>query len=140
MQGIRDALRAYLSPPASALDMLNSLLNKSSTPEFEFLINEADQGEEGVAMARNAYSSTKPYDVIIVDMLMPPGIGGLEVIKRIRTFDQTVPIIVCTAIANEAPEDLLHANGGRMPLILAKPLSAHQNLPQLVQALARAKE
>ena len=135
MQSIRDALRAYLCPPASAMDMLNSLLKQGSFQAKEFLINEAEQGEEGVAMARSAHSVGKPYDVIFVDMLMPPGIGGLEVIKRIRTFDKTAKIIVCTAISNEAPEEMREANGGVMPLLLSKPLTENQNLPQLVESL-----
>ena len=135
MQSIRDALRAYLCPPASAMDMLNSLLKQGAIPTTEFLVNEAEQGEEGVAMARSAYAIGKPYDVIFIDMLMPPGIGGLEVIKRIRSFDALTKIVVCTAISNEAPAEMLEANNGVMPLLLSKPLTETQNLPQLVQSL-----
>ena len=138
MQSIRDALRAYLCPPASAMDMLNSLLKQGSFQAKEFLINEAEQGEEGVAMARSAHVVGKPYAVIFVDMLMPPGIGGLEVIKRIRSFDKKAQIIVCTAISNEAPEEMLEANGGVMPILLSKPLNENQNLPQLIESLLAA--
>ena len=135
VQSIRDALRAYLCPSASALDMLNHLLQEGSAPRQDFWINEAEQGEEGVQMAYAALNSGKSYDVIFVDMLMPPGIGGVEVIRRIREFDKKVPIVVCTAIANEAPQMLADVNGGQLPTMLSKPITQTQNLPELVQTL-----
>ena len=135
MQSIRDALRAYLCPIPSALDSLNNLLQKDATICPNFWVSEADQGEDGVRLARHALDKGSPFDVIFVDMLMPPGIGGVEVIRRIREFDSAVPIIVCTAISNEAPQALAQANGGSLPTMLAKPITNAEFLPQLVQKL-----
>ena len=138
MQSVRDALSAYLCPMSSAIDSLNALLQTEVPVKYNFWINEAEQGEEGIAMALAAFSSRKPYDVIFVDMLMPPGISGLEVIRGIRQFDSKVPIIVCTAISNETPPALAAVNGGKLPTILAKPVTSAHNLPELVCGLIAA--
>ena len=139
IQSVRDALRAYLCPAPSAADSLKALLNQGESDLPTFWINEADQGEEGVALAQVAVATNKPYDIIFVDMLMPPGIGGVEVIRRIREFDAAVPIIACTAIAHDLPQTLAQANGGTMPFLLAKPVTIAQNLPELVCRLTKQK-
>src|SRR5262249_28546852 len=53
----------------------------------------AHDGERGLAMAK-----TGDYGLIVLDVLLPK-LGGHEVIKGIREVDETVPVIMLTALA-----------------------------------------
>jgi two-component system KDP operon response regulator KdpE len=57
---------------------------------------EAEDGETGLAMLhRNA------VDVLVLDLGLP-GIGGLEVLRRLRDEGSTVPVIVLSSRSDEA--------------------------------------
>jgi CheY-like chemotaxis protein len=60
------------------------------------------------------------YDIILLDLLLP-GIGGIEVLKRIRTesANKSTPVILVTILAQAAPA------GERMSLGRAKALGAN---------------
>ena len=91
----------------------NSILyvedNVDIADEIAFFLKEkvetlwiAYDGEEGLAL----YEKYKP-DLIITDIQMPK-MNGIEMIKKIRTTDSYVPIIITTAF-NES-EYLLNTN------------------------------
>ena len=46
--------------------------------------------------------SSKPFDLILLDIEMPGALNGLEVAKRIRTMDDQVPIVILTAFTKYA--------------------------------------
>lgn len=105
IQSVRSALRGYLCPAASATDLMSQLIKKGTldlSPKFH--IDEAGQGVEGVEMARAAFNAGAPYDIAFIDMLMPPGIDGMETIRRIREFDSEINIVVCTALSASTAE------------------------------------
>jgi two-component system copper resistance phosphate regulon response regulator CusR len=54
-------------------------------------VDVAADGEAGWAMV-----NTYRYDLVILDLLLP-GLGGLELLKRIRARDFQVPILILTA-------------------------------------------
>src|SRR5580698_3198767 len=56
-----------------------------------YAVDVAATGDVGWEMA-----STYHYDLILLDLMLP-GIGGLELLKRIRQKDAQVPILVLTA-------------------------------------------
>ena len=60
------------------------------------------------------------YDLILLDLLMP-GIGGIEVLKRIRTesANQATPVILVTILAQ------MESGGERMSLGRARALGAN---------------
>jgi CheY-like chemotaxis protein len=67
------------------------------------------------------------YDVILLDLLMP-GIGGVEVLRRIRadSANRSTPIIVVSILAG-APE-----GGEHMTIVHAKALGANAVVPKPV--------
>jgi DNA-binding response OmpR family regulator len=56
-----------------------------------YAVDVAAEGEAGWAMA-----NTYEYDLIILDLSLP-GIGGLELLRRIRRRDARVPVLILTA-------------------------------------------
>ena len=75
-----------------------------------------------------------PYDLLIVDLLLPGKLSGLETIQRIQQFipHQRLPIIVISAISQNELEEV-KTNLPDVPL-LRKPFKMH-TLLQLVQEL-----
>ena len=81
-------------------------------PEFELL--HASSGEEGYEIVREGKESNRPIAVAYIDIRMPPGIDGIETIRRIRKIDRDLEIVIMTAYTDRAlPEivsdmELLH--------------------------------
>ncbi len=61
-----------------------------------YLVRSASDGETGLAMAR----SEKP-DLVVVDVMLPR-LGGLEVVKEIRTEDPDLPVLILSAKGQES--------------------------------------
>ncbi len=55
------------------------------------VVSEASSGEE----AYQQYQQCSP-DLVVMDLSMPPGAGGLDAIKRIRSIDPQAKILVLT--------------------------------------------
>lgn len=68
--------------------------------KYEFEIDFAQQGLEGIEMARKALKEDNPYSVAFVDYRMPPGINGLETIQRIFDIDDYIQIVLTTAYSD----------------------------------------
>lgn len=138
VQSIRSDMRKSLCPPVSAEDMMAMLIKQQTVQTTNrYDIQEAGQGMEGVDMARAAVKSGNPYDVIIVDMKMPPGIDGSEAIRLIREFDKGVHIIVCTAFSEYRADDMAEVNGGTAPTMLYKPIESEALLVETVRNAER---
>ena len=43
---------------------------------------------------------TDTPDVVVLDVMMP-GIGGLEILKQIKSFDQNIPVILLTGYGSK---------------------------------------
>jgi DNA-binding response OmpR family regulator len=56
-----------------------------------YAVETAASGEAGLRIARE-----RPPDLVILDVMMP-GIDGLEVLRRLRTADVALPVIMLTA-------------------------------------------
>ncbi len=70
------------------------LLYKEELEEDGFAVELARDGEE----ALNKFPGIHP-DLVTLDIRMP-GMGGIEVLKRIREKDKAVPIILCSAYSD----------------------------------------
>lgn len=73
-------------------------------------------------MVRHAQENRQQYDLIFVDIRMPPGIDGVQTIKGIWAINPDIEIVICSAYSDYGWEDLVQALGGRHNLlILRKP-------------------
>lgn len=77
-----DALAAELFDPET--DIVDQ-------PKFEIVT--CSQGDDAVQVAEAARERGQPFDVVILDMRMPPGIDGLEAGLKIRQIDPDVTIV-----------------------------------------------
>ena len=95
----------------------------------------SEQGVAGVAAVRAARERGRPFDVVFVDMRMPPGIDGRETIRRIRDVDPGLPCIVCTAFS-DVDTNALRGEFGEALAVLHKPFDPSQ-IRRIVEAARR---
>ena len=64
-------------------------------PSFELL--HAATGEEALEIIRTASEGGRPIALAYMDIRMPPGMDGVETIRRIRSFERDIEVVVMTA-------------------------------------------
>ena len=113
----------------------NLLIQKMYTRLFgtAFDVDVACDGEQALKMHREAHAQRVPYDVIVLDMIMPK-LGGMDVAHAIRQFPDLTPIIFCTGEIAEQLRTKV-ASEQHMHLIL-KPVQ----IPQFLAAIRVALE
>ncbi|MEX2141459.1 MAG: response regulator [Pirellulales bacterium] len=106
------------------------------SPLLGVTLSSAYQGEEGAAMAIEAAKTGEPFLLAFVDVRMPPGIDGIQTIKRIWEESPGMPCVICTAFSDYNWEDIsTHLGGSGNLYILKKPFDAVEVL-QMAQAIA----
>ncbi|MCK5004582.1 MAG: PAS domain S-box protein, partial [Candidatus Aminicenantes bacterium] len=58
-----------------------------------YIVEEAKDGEEAIVLYKNAKNSQDPFDCVILDLTIPNGMGGKEVIKELLKNDPDVKAI-----------------------------------------------
>ena len=126
-----DAGRAL--PPLDALDaeLFEEDEDVAEGPTFEVV--SCSQGNDAIEAAKEAANDGNPFDVVILDVRMPPGIDGVEAGSRIRELDPDVEIVFVTGYSDVPLEELQRRVPPPMKLhYFNKPLS----LDQLAQDVA----
>ncbi|HJS07760.1 MAG TPA: response regulator [Pirellulales bacterium] len=120
----------------NALFGVETVQNAARSPLLGVTLDSAYQGEEGVIMAVDAADRRDPYLLAFVDVRMPPGIDGIQTIKRIWERVPGMPCVICTAFSDYNWEDIsIHLGGSGNLYILKKPFDAVEVL-QMAQAIA----
>jgi DNA-binding response OmpR family regulator len=65
---------------------------KSGLEQHSFAVDVCYDGDDGLAMA-----ITEPYDLLILDIMMPGKVDGLGIVRELRTAGNHVPILLLTA-------------------------------------------
>ena len=119
--GIHSDFKDMLNPNGTQTltdQLAASLLDEDSEnktaflPPFELL--HATSGEEAYDIIRAGKESNRPIAVAYIDVRMPPGIDGVEAIRRIRQTEKDIELIIMTAYTDKPlPEivrdmELLH--------------------------------
>ncbi|MHB1951776.1 MAG: MEDS domain-containing protein [Acidiferrobacteraceae bacterium] len=68
--------------------------------QLGYHVSVASDGREAVADYAQAMT-TQPFDVVILDLTIPGGMGGLECMVRLRAIDPAVTAIVSSGYAND---------------------------------------
>ncbi len=105
-----------------AARMLESLGYETST---------AANGAEAVTLYRAAREAGRPFDVVIVDLTIPGGMGGVEATSRMRAIEPGLKAIVSSGYSTDPIMANFHEYG--FVSVLAKPY----RLQDLRNAMAR---
>jgi len=92
-----------------ALDALDAELfdtddDAPEAPTFEIV--SCSQGQDAIEAAREAANDGHPFDVVILDVRMPPGIDGVEAGSKIRELDAECEIVFVTGFSDIPREEL----------------------------------
>jgi len=99
--------------------------------ELGFQVAEASRGEEVLQALRNT-----PHDVVLLDINMP-GIGGIETLKRIRSFAPRLPVLMLTVRDDE--EDKVEALELGADDYVTKPFSTRELIARIRSAVRRVR-
>ena len=106
--GIHDDFKDMLNPNrrgALSDELAETLLgevsenNTSFLPNFELL--HATSGEEAYDIIRAGKASNLSIAVAYIDVRMPPGIDGVEAIRRIRRIEKDIELVIMTAYTDK---------------------------------------
>lgn len=107
--GILQNYRAIFDEKGAIAEELSDLLGDAHTDfaneGFQFDLTTATQGADGVALVQQAIEEGRRYAAIFLDVMMPPGIDGLETAKQIREIDTDVHIVISSAHSDYNPAD-----------------------------------
>jgi two-component system cell cycle sensor histidine kinase/response regulator CckA len=60
-----------------------------------------EDGERAIECYRRALAVGDPFEVVIVDLTVPRGVGGMEAAKRLLKIDPAVKVIVSSGYFND---------------------------------------
>jgi CheY-like chemotaxis protein len=110
LQCYRDAFTD--TEPTSHMRAIDTLSAELFDPETDitdtpkFSIVACSQGDDAITLAQEAASDGEPFDVVILDVRMPPGIDGVEAGSRIRELDPDVEIVFVTGYSDISIDEL----------------------------------
>ncbi len=99
-------------------------------------IASAHQGEEAVSAIQVAAEAGRPFTAAFVDGRMPPGIDGIETIKRLWLCPD-LQVTLCTAYTDYSWEQIIEILGGHDNLIVLKKPFDVLELQQIAEAMIR---
>ncbi|MFA5180694.1 MAG: PAS domain S-box protein [Syntrophales bacterium] len=117
-------------PEASAKRILvmddEALIRSFLEETMSFLgydVTTCDEGSKAVEMYREAMAS-RPYDLVVLDLTVPGGLGGQEAIQRLLDVDPAVTAIICSGYTDDPVISHCGAYGFKGALV--KPASIGQ--------------
>lgn len=93
-----------------------------------FRVSPADNGADVLRLV-----TTERFDVLLLDYWMAE-VTGIELCRQIRTFDQSIPILICSGAVTEADKEAATLAGAQG--YVAKPFNARD----LIRALRSSLE
>ena len=61
----------------------------------------AISGQNGLDLFVEAKQSGKPFSAVVTDLTMPGGIGGKDVIAKLREIDPDIKVVVTSGYSND---------------------------------------
>ena len=135
---IHDDFEEMLKPRrASSADELAAAFlteeQRNFLPEFELL--HAADGEEAFAAVAAGRRDRRPIAVAYIDIRMPPGIDGVEAVRRIRKIDREVEIVMMTAYTDTPLPEIVQDMELLHKLLYVRKPFAREEVQQMTLAL-----
>ena len=81
-------------------EMIRSLVERSlSSIGYEVVV--AEDGDKAVRLYQEAMEAGAPIDLIIMDLTIPGGMGGKDIVKEIHKIDPEAKVIVSSGYSND---------------------------------------
>jgi diguanylate cyclase (GGDEF)-like protein len=128
------------SKPKMQSELENNLFGQANQPLAllpDFEIHTAIQGLEGIEKIAEASAAGLPFSIAFVDVRMPPGLDGIETIKRIFPIDPNIQVVICSAFSDYTWEQTAENLGIRDNLLILKKPFDSIAVRQLVCALSK---
>ncbi|MGH7938214.1 MAG: response regulator, partial [Bryobacteraceae bacterium] len=104
-------------------------------------VTEAETALKGVELYRESLEKGKRFDLVILDLTLPGGMGGKEALKKLLEIDPTVVAIVSSGYATDATMSRYEDLGFRG--VIAKPYEAAdlgRTVHEMIQSTRRNSE
>ena len=102
-------------------------------PGFE--LSHAKNGEQALEMVRTAMDGDRPFALAFIDIRMPPGMDGIETIRRIREFERALEIVIMTAYTDRPLSEIVDAMVLPHKLLYIRKPFAREEIQQTALAL-----
>lgn len=97
----------------------------------------ASSGEEAIAKLQHSLESSNKIDLVILDLILPCGMSGLEVVRALREVQPDLRILACSGFFGDEGGDTCISMGFNGAL--AKPFTA-EDLSQAVYRCTHESE
>ncbi|MBU0947046.1 MAG: response regulator [Proteobacteria bacterium] len=99
-----------------------------------YQVDSAADGKQALTMYQAGLQEKNPYDVVIMDLLVPGGMGGEETVKHLRNLDPQARAIVCSGDPSQQLMEKFQEYGFQG--VLAKPYTMN-NLSKILKEIIR---
>jgi len=143
--GVGDPSAVAMAAPAASLHQVRVLVVDDSTTARDALVemlssfgvtaHAASTGEQSLTMLTKAMEAGEPYQVVLMDYMMP-GLDGVETIRRLHA-DARFPVPPSILMVSVCSRDAVIQQEGEVPLqgFLTKPVGPALLYHSLLQAL-----
>lgn len=132
-------LQHYFAPAdeSSVVDLKKQFIGDSEDKRPSADITVCQQGSEAVQLTRDAAEAGNPFDVIVLDIRMPPGISGVEAARQIRSVDDSVPILFVSGHTDYTLDNLKDTMPMAAPIdLIDKPVQLAHLASKIKKAVA----
>jgi diguanylate cyclase (GGDEF)-like protein len=127
---------AELAAMAASLFADDASEQPEASGESELDVTYVTQGQDAAAAVAKRHAAGTPFQLVFLDMRMPPGIDGRETARLIRAADPDINIVMVTGYSDSRPVDVAKVAGPANKLFyIAKPFEVDEIL-QLSRALS----
>ena len=123
-----------IEPELAALgDTFASQSDVAFLPEFE--LSHAMSGEDAYDMICGAKDADHPFALAYIDVRMPPGMDGIETVRRIRKIDQALEVVVMTAYTDMPLSEIVNDMALPHKLLYIRKPFAREEIQQVALSL-----
>ena len=77
-------------------------LAKTVFNSTDYGVDTARDGEEAIALFRQAIEEGAPYDLVVLDLTVRGGLGGVQALKELRALDPSIKAVVSSGYSDDA--------------------------------------
>ncbi len=101
MEEIKHPLKSHSKILVMDDDEMIGRLMPLLLPRLGYEVELAADGTEAIALYEKARYTDKPFDLVIMDLTIPGGMGGKEAIEKLLAIDPSVKAIVSSGYSND---------------------------------------